>query len=133
MLGELGEEAVAALLAEVGPGTTTSLLFAEIRHLGGALGRPAPGGGVLDHLPDPYALFCVAIAPVPEAAAAGLADADRVVTALRPWSTDRRVLNFTEQAVDARSGYAADAWDRLCRVRAELDPTGVFRANHPLT
>ena len=133
MLSELGEETIATLLAEVGPGTTTSLLFAEVRHLGGALGRPAPAGGVLDHLPDDYALFCVAIAPVPEAAAAGLADADRVVTALRPWSTDRRMLNFTEHAVDASSGYAADAWDRLCRIRAELDPAGVFRANHPLT
>ncbi len=133
MLGELGAEAIDALLAEVGPGTTTSLLFAELRHLGGALGRPDPDGGALDHLPDDYALFCVAIAPFPEAAAAGLADADRLVTALEPWATGRRVLNFTEHAVDAGSGYAADAWSRLRRIRAEVDPTGVFLANHEVT
>ncbi|MFC4783485.1 FAD-binding oxidoreductase [Nocardioides sp. MAHUQ-72] len=132
MLGRFGEEAVAALLAEVGPGTTTPLLFAEVRHLGGALGRPAPGGGVLDHLPAAYALFCVAVAPVPEAAAAGLAAAARVVAALAPWSVASRVLNFTERAVDASSGYDGEAWARLCRVRDAYDPTGVLLANHPL-
>ena len=55
-----------------------------------------------------------------------------MVAALRPWSTERRVLNFTEQAVDAGSGYDPAAWSRLCRIRAEVDPTGVFRANHPV-
>ena len=132
ILAEFGEEAIVALLGEVGPGTTTSLLFAEVRHLGGALDRPAPDGGVLDRLPGAYALFCVAIAPFPEAAAAGLADAEGVVAALRPWSTERRMLNFTEQVVDAGSGYDPAAWSRLCRIRAEVDPTGVFRANHPV-
>lgn len=133
MLGEFGEEGVAALLAEVGPGRATPLLFAEVRHLGGAVGRPAAGGGVLDHLPAAYALFCVAIAPVPEAAAAGTAAAGRVVAALGRWSVASRALNFTEKAVDTSSGYDGEAWARLCLVRDAFDPTGVFLANHPLT
>ena len=44
VLAQLPEEAVDAFLAEVGPGSTTSLLSAELRQLGGALGRPHPGG-----------------------------------------------------------------------------------------
>ena len=39
----LPDAAVDAFLAEVGPGSTTSLLMAELRQLGGALGRAARG------------------------------------------------------------------------------------------
>jgi FAD/FMN-containing dehydrogenase len=133
MLAVLEEETIEAMLNQVGPGRTTSLLFAELRHLGGALARPADGGGALDHVPDPYAMFCVAIAPVPEAAAAGVAEADQLVAALRPWSSGRRFLNFTERAVDAGTAFTPDAWERLLRVRRVVDPTGVFVANHAIS
>ena len=132
VLGDLDDDAVAALLGVVGPGTSTSLLFAELRHLGGALARPATDGGAVDHLPGAYALFCVAVAPSPEAAAAGIVDADRVVSALGRWSVASRVLNFTEEPVETSSGYAPEAWARLCRIRDAVDPGGLFRANHPL-
>jgi FAD/FMN-containing dehydrogenase/enamine deaminase RidA (YjgF/YER057c/UK114 family) len=130
VLDELTEETVAALLAEVGPGSTTSLLFAELRQLGRALARPAAGGGALDRLPGAYALFCVAIAPFPEAAAQGTADARRVVEALAPWSSGRRFLNFADARVDVSTGYEPAAYERLSRVRAAVDPGGVFLANH---
>jgi len=133
VLGDLDEDAVAVLLAEVGPGADTSLLFAELRHLGGALARVDADGGALDHLPGSYALFCVAVAPTPEAATTGIVDADRVVSALGRWSIASRVLNFTEEPVDTSSGYDADAWARLCAIRDGIDPGGLFRANHPLT
>jgi FAD/FMN-containing dehydrogenase len=130
MLAEVTEETIAALLAEVGPGTTTSLLLAELRHLGGALGRPAPDAGVLSHLTGAYSVFCVAIAPVPEAAVAGLADARRVVKALEPWATGTRYLNFSETSVDVASAFAPEALARLRRIRAAVDPNGVFQSNH---
>jgi hypothetical protein len=133
VLDDLPEEAVEALLGRVGPGTTTSLLFAELRHLGGALGRPDDRGGVLDALPGAYALFCVAVAPVPEAAAVGLADAAATVEALRAWSNDRHVLNFAERPeVDAETAYDPWAWARLRAVKAAVDPDGVFQANHEI-
>ena len=130
MLGELPEEAVAALLDEVGPGSSTSLLFAELRHLGGALARRTPGSGALSHLPTEYALFCLAIAPVPELAELGLADARKVTAAMAPWSSGTHFLNFSEDRVDPRTGYDADAWTRLQAIRAAVDPAGVFLANH---
>jgi len=133
VLEELPDAAVEALLGQVGPGTTTSLLFAELRHLGGALGRPAERGGVLDTLPGSYALFCVAVAPVPEAATVGLAHAAATVAALRPWSTDQHVLNFAERhGVDPASAYDPWAWARLRSVKAAVDPKGVFQANHEI-
>ena len=129
MIEAVPEEAVAALLAEVGPGSSTSLLFAELRHLGGALARPDTGG-VLSHLRADYALFCIAIAASPEIGARGLADARAVTTALRPWSTDAHFLNFSEEQVDTSTGYDPASWARLQQVRSVVDPTGVFVANH---
>jgi len=132
VLREVTDETVTALLAAVGPATGSSLLFAELRHLGGALSRPAEGAGALPFLHGGYALFCVAIAPFPEAAEQGLADAAAVVRALAPWSTATRLLNFTEHRVDVSSGYDGDDWARLCTVRDRVDPTRVFQANHAL-
>lgn len=129
MIETVPEEAAATLLAKVGPGTSTSLLFAELRHLGGALARPDTGGA-LSHLQAGYALFCVAIAATPDMAAQGLADAREVTTAMRPWSSDAHFLSFSEEQVDTSTGYDPAAWARLREVRAQVDPTGVFVANH---
>ncbi len=41
-LRELPDEAIEAFVALVGPDTGSPLLAVEIRHLGGALGRPDP-------------------------------------------------------------------------------------------
>lgn len=131
VLAELPEEAIAALLAEVGPGSSTSLLFAELRHLGGAVGRPAPGGGATSHLEGAYAVFCLAMAPFPAAAASGRADALAVCAALAPWSTGTRVLNFTESATDLASVYG-DHCGRLRAVRDAVDPDRVFLAHHEI-
>ena len=128
-LGDLPDEALDALLAEVGDGSTTSLLFAELRHLGGALGRP-DNGGALTHLRADYTLFCVAVAATPEMGAQGMADARAVTSAMAPWSTGARVLNFAEEQVDTSTGYDAESWARLQQVRDAVDPTGVFLANH---
>jgi hypothetical protein len=132
VLAEVTEETIAALLAEVGPGTTTSLLFAELRHLGGAVGRPAADAGALSHLAGEYAVFCVAIAPVPEAVAAGLVDARKVIAALEPWTSGTRVLNFSEATTDAATAFTPEVLERLLRIRAEVDPQGVFLASHPV-
>ncbi|MGY2704628.1 MULTISPECIES: FAD-binding oxidoreductase [unclassified Nocardioides] len=131
VLAALPEEAVAAYLAEVGPGSDTSLLFAELRHLGGALGRPAENGGVASHLEGGYALFCCAMAPFPAAAAQGRADALAACAALAPWTTGTRVTNFTETVADVSSMYG-DRWERLRAVKAAVDPAGRFVGHHPV-
>ena len=130
VLGELTDEAVDAFLAQVGPGTATGLLFAELRHLGGALGRPAPHGGALSHLPGTYGMYCIAIAPFPEAAAAGAAAAAGVVRAMAPWSQPSRIPTFTDSAEDTGSMFDGEAWARLARIREAFDPARVLVAHH---
>ena len=103
ILDAMPAAAVDAFLAEVGPGSTSTLLAAELRQLGGALGRPHPNGGALDRLPGEFMLFGVAVAPFPEAAIQGRLDADRLVGALQPWSNGRQYLNFAETPVDPKS------------------------------
>jgi hypothetical protein len=132
MLAELPEEGVAAFLEQVGAGASTSLLMAEIRQLGGALGRPHPGGGALSHFEGRFLVFAGAVAATPELAAAGHADAARLVEALSPWSNGRHYLNFAEDPVDVRTGFADRAWIQLTGIRSAVDPDGLFVGNHPV-
>ena len=130
MLGDLPDAALDAFLAEVGPGSTSSLLAAELRQLGGALGRPHEAGGVLSQLDARYAQFGVAIAATPEMFAQGHADAAGFVQALSPWSSGKHYLNFAETPVDPRNAYTDDAWLQLKATRSMVDPDNVFLANH---
>jgi hypothetical protein len=132
MLAELPDAALEAVLTAAGPGSGTTLLAAELRRLGGALGRPAPGAGALPRLSGAFFCFGVAVAPDTESARRGQADADRLVDALEPWATGRRYLNFTERAVDPSVGFDPATLARLRAVRAAVDPAGVIRANHGL-
>jgi hypothetical protein len=77
-----------------------------------------------------FVAFAVAIAATPELAAAGEAATDALLEALAPHATRGHYLNFAERPVDARAGYDSATWERLCSVRAAVDPAGVFMANH---
>jgi FAD/FMN-containing dehydrogenase/enamine deaminase RidA (YjgF/YER057c/UK114 family) len=130
VLGELTDEAVDTFLAQVGPGTTSGLLFAELRHLGGAFGRPVAGGGALSHVAGSYGMYAIAVAPFPEAVAAGAAAAAGVVRALAPWSVPSRIPTFTDTREDTSSMFDGEAWVRLARLRDAHDPTRLFLAHH---
>ncbi|MGD9959554.1 FAD-binding oxidoreductase [Nocardioides sp.] len=130
MLGSFPDGAVDAFLTEVGPDADTSLLMAELRQLGGALGRPHEGGGALSQLDAPFVSFAGAIAATPELGAQGHADAVRLTQALAPYSNGRQYLNFAENVVDARTAYADRAWLQLKGIRSAVDPHGIFVSNH---
>ncbi|MCW2829340.1 MAG: linked oxidase domain protein, partial [Aeromicrobium sp.] len=132
MLGSFADAAVDAFLEQAGPDAQTSLLLAELRQLGGALGRPHEGAGVLTHLEAEFVSFALAVAGTPEMAARGRADAARFTDALRPFANGRQYLNFAENPVDVSEGYRAEAWTRLRGVRSAVDPHGLFAANHPV-
>ncbi len=132
LMHDFDAAAADALIAAAGAESGSTLLSAEIRHLGGALGRPAPGGGALDHLSGEYAGFFIAVAATPGLAAQGLVDAAAAVAALAPWSNGRRFANFTEEAVDPSSLFEPEVLARLRAVRAAVDPSGTFLANHGL-
>ena len=132
MLGSLPEAGVDTFLAEVGPDSPTVLNMAELRQLGGALGRPAEGAGALTHLEGDFVAFAGCLAPDPEVAAVGRAEAHRLTEALAPYANGRTYLNFAEEAAETRTAYDDQTWLQLKGIKSAVDPYGVFAANHPV-
>jgi FAD/FMN-containing dehydrogenase len=130
LLDGLPEPAIESFLALTGRGSGSTLLTAELRQLGGALGRPAEGAGALPMLEGRFLLFGGAIAATAEMAAQGHADATALVDALAPYSSGRHYLNFAEDEVDVSASYPEETWLRLKGVRSAVDPSGVLKANH---
>ena len=130
MLAGLPDDGIDAFLAEVGPGTANGLMVAEIRQLGGALGRPHAGGGVVSHFNGQFLAFGASMAMTPEMAAAGLSDARRLMAGLDPYASGSAYLNFAESPTDTQIAYSRDAYRQLCGIRSGVDPDNVFAANH---
>src|SRR5215210_5865200 len=61
MLDSLPDEAIASLVDVAGPGSGSPFISVELRQLGGALGRPAPGAGAASHLEGAFQLFSVGL------------------------------------------------------------------------
>jgi FAD/FMN-containing dehydrogenase len=131
LLGELPAEAIDDLVALAGPGSGSPMLSIELRHLGGALGRSAAGHGALAQLEGAFCLFAIGVTPDEAAAAALHAHFARVTEALAPYECGR-YLNFTEQAVGVDAFFDAPTLRRLRAVKAAVDPTDLFHANHQI-
>jgi hypothetical protein len=132
MLDALPPEAVDTFAALNGRGSGSPLLMAELRHLGGALGRPADPSGALPALDGAYNLFGVGIAMGPQVTAAIEGHMEGLLKAMAPWSNQSVYLNFTENPTDCRAGYDEETYARLRAIRSEVDPGGLFLANHPI-
>lgn len=130
MLDDLPEPAIASFLALTGPSSGSSLLSAELRQLGGTLGRAHDAGGALSRLDGSFLFFGVGIAATPEMGERAHADAAAVADALAPYATGADYLNFVESPVDVRRSFGSEVWQRLQTVRSTVDPTGTFQANH---
>ncbi len=128
MLDRLTPEAIARITEIATP--DSALLSVEVRHVGGELGRTAPGNGVLTSLEAEYLLFAVGIPMSPEIAERIERDVARLQRALARWDSGRMYLNFAEHARSGRSLFGEDGYARLRRVKAEVDPDNVLHANH---
>lgn len=132
LLDDLPPAAVDRLVEVAGADSGSSLFMAaELRQLGGALGRPQPGAGALGKLDGRYQLITGGMM-VGELAEQTVADCERVIDAMAPYSRGRQYLNFQEEPVDPSTGYDAPAWQELLRIRTALDPNGLFQANHEI-
>jgi FAD/FMN-containing dehydrogenase len=130
-LADLGDETIAALLAQAGEGSGSPLTAVQVRHLGGALARPETGHGVAGHIQAPYLLYAIGALATPELAAAIPGALDALFAAVTPSSgTGRRPLNFTEGGDDLRTVFSEEDYARLGLIKAQRDPRGVIDANH---
>ena len=83
-LSDFPAAAIDALVGLAGPDTATLLASVEVVHLGGALARPAPGGGAQPSIDANYLLTAVGATPTPGLAAAVRAQAQRSRTPSPP-------------------------------------------------
>jgi hypothetical protein len=132
MLSALPRDAVEAFVETAGPGSGSSLLVAELRQLGGALGRRPEHHGALPRLDGAFAMYAGGLALDDEMALTNLVHARRVAMALEPWENGRRYLNFEEHSADAGAFHDDDTQARLREVKSQMDPRSLIHANHPV-
>ena len=130
LLRELDEKAVDAFVDVAGPGSGSPLLQAELRHMGGALGRPAEGGGALSHLDAAYTFNGVGMPMAPGMAEAINGHLDKVNEALGEWLAKGAYFNFSERPTEFGDLFSAEVGKRLSEVKRDWDPDNVIRANH---
>ena len=131
-LSHLDDDAVEAFLGIAGAGVESPLMVAELRLLGGALARVPADAGALRSVDGSHGVFFMCMAPTPEVAALAEQAVDAAVTALRPWTAERGLLNFRERAVDLGDVLDPATVARLRTVAREVDPDGLFVAQHTL-
>jgi UDP-N-acetylenolpyruvoylglucosamine reductase len=132
LLDDLSATSIDALVAAAGPGSGSPLLSVEVRQLGGAIARPAAGGGAVSHLDADFALYAVGIAMSPEQATAVSAHVELLREALAPWASETTYLNFAETDIAGDRLFGPYAHHRLRAVKAAYDPADLFRSNHPV-
>jgi len=132
LLADLPVEAVDAFVAVAGADSGSTLMMAEIRHLGGALREIRPGHGALASLEAGYLFFGGGLAATPEMVA-GLEQALPLFkAAMAEWDAGRGYLNFEESTADSSSFFDEVTHRHLRRIKAQVDPGDSFVSNHPI-
>ncbi len=131
-IAELPDEAIEAFVANgPGPETGSVLLLAELRQLGGALGRSGPNNGALDKLDFPFVMSAIgSLMGPPEVTSKVAGDLDRIATAMEPWTASGGYFNFAERPCDVDSILPPETCARLAEVKRNWDPEGTIVANH---
>jgi FAD/FMN-containing dehydrogenase len=129
-IAELPDEAIDAFVAVAGAESGSPLLLSEIRHLGGALGRPAENAGALSHLDAGFVMYSVGMPMTPELGEAIPRHLERMEQAMQPWAASGSYFNFTERPCDVDAILPAEVCARLAEVKRRYDPEGRIVANH---
>ncbi|HET7121468.1 MAG TPA: FAD-binding oxidoreductase [Solirubrobacterales bacterium] len=130
VLRELPDEAIDAFVAAAGPESGSPLLLTELRHIGGALGRPDPDGGALSHLDAGWVMFGVGMVMNQEMGEAVDAGLDRVDAAMEPWAAEGGYFNFADRPCDTDAILPPEVCARLADVKRKWDPDGRLFGNH---
>ncbi len=132
VIRELPDEAVDAFAALADP-ESSPLLLAELRQMGGALGRPDENGGALSHLDGEFVMLAIGMPMTPELGQAIDGHLNRLHEAMGPWAADGGYFNFAERPCDADAILPADVCSRLAEVKRRWDPDGRIVGNHTLS
>ncbi|UGT39549.1 FAD-binding oxidoreductase [Nocardia yamanashiensis] len=133
LLTDLAPETAATLLDAVAPGGTPApLALAQLRHLGGAIARPAPDAGCAAGIHEPYLLSLLGPIPTPELTAVVSARQDAVTAALRPHLSGRKPLTYLDSGESAAAAFDPETLTRLQQIKSKYDPAATFRSSYPV-
>jgi hypothetical protein len=130
VIDELPDEAIDAFVECAGPESGSPLLLTELRHLGGALARPAENGGALDKLDGEYLLFGVGLLMDPAMREPITAHLDKLTETMEPWAAPGGYYNYAERPCDVDAILPEETCRRLAQVKRSWDPDELIRANH---
>ena len=133
-IAELSDEAIEAFVANgPGPETGSTLLLAELRHLGGALARHSEGAGALEKLDFPFVMEAVGALMAPDAGETVPRDLARIEDAMAPFRAPGGYFNFIDSVCDVDAILPAETCSRLAEVKRAWDPAGTIVANHAVS
>jgi hypothetical protein len=124
--------AIDALVGLAGPDADTLLASVEVGHLGGALARPAPGGGAQPSIDADYLVAAVGATPTRDLAAAVRAQARAVKDALAPWHAGYDYYHFGDAPAPASAVLPPASYRRLQNIKAAYDPGQAIISAHPV-
>ena len=106
-----------------GPDAQTPPDSIEVRHLGGALARPAPEGGAQPSIDASYLLYAASVTPTPDLAGPVRAHVRTVKNALAPWHASYYYYYVEETPAAAAAVLPPASHRRLKEIKAAYDPT----------
>jgi hypothetical protein len=127
LLGEIPHEAIDVFAALVDAESGSPLVSAEIRHLGGALGRAPEGHGALAAVPGAFMVFGVGMVLDEAMAGAVRSHLDKLVSGFEPYDSGRVYTNFVERPTATSAAFDEDSYARLREIKADRDPENLFR------
>jgi FAD/FMN-containing dehydrogenase len=129
-LADLSDEAIKVIVDYgLGQGGLSPLIFTEIRHAGGAIGRVERDGTVYGNRDAQLLLNFAGAAPTAKAHDQLVAYSGRMKEALQPSLTGGVYMNLLEGVESQqriRDGLAPGGYDQLARLKARYDPQNLF-------
>jgi hypothetical protein len=134
LLRDLPPDAIRTFLSQAGPEVGDySLLMVEIRHLGGALARPARQEDAICGRDAEYILETVGVLAAPPAAEAIELATTSLYEAMSPYGTGHTMVNIhgtPGNTADRARAWTPETYDRLRQDKATYDPANLLRFGH---
>ncbi|MGH3393536.1 MAG: FAD-binding protein [Streptosporangiaceae bacterium] len=132
LLAGLPAAAIDQIIAAAPPEGRSPLVMVEVLHLGGELARARPHSGALAAVDAPYLLLAGGLTATPQLAATVATGVRDLQAAVSDWEAPQRYLNLARAHADPARFWSPDAYHRLRRVKAAVDPLDLIRGNHPV-
>lgn len=126
LMDRLPSEACQLVAEFAQPDTGCGAMMVEVRHLGGALGRPAAGGGAMDRIDGEFSLFVLGTPEAGETMA-------HAVDVLSDFGRGRTYFNFMRRRTGRKTAYTPEAIERLADLYEAMDPNGLIDHPHPIS